>query len=123
MDKTKSNLHLNYQRLLFYRQRSGAFSPFGLKDEKPSTWLTAYIVRVFKMADKFIEIERDVLNKAIEFVISNQKADGSFQDEGYIFEEFNDDGLSLTAFVTLALLQNNVSTRVLYKILKIKLFF
>lgn len=111
LEQVKRNLDLSYQRLLFYRQtNTGAFSAFGLQEEKPSTWLTAYMARAFSMAQDLIQVDNDVLGKALEYLISVQKSDGSFQDEGYVFEEFNDDGLSLCAFVTLALIQNNVSS-------------
>lgn len=110
LERLKRNLDLSYQRLLFYRQsHNGAFSAFGLQEEKPSTWLTAYVARAFRMAEDLIQIDGEMVRKALEYVVSMQQSDGSFQDEGYVFEEFNDDGLSLCAFVTLALLENRVS--------------
>lgn len=106
--RIKSNLELGYQRLLYYRHKNGGFSAFGLSEEKTSTWLTAYVAKAFRLAAEFIQIDENVIQKALEYVVSRQTTDGGFSEGGDVFEQFDDEGLSLSAFVTLALMENLV---------------
>lgn len=107
--RAKKNLELGYQRLLYYRHKNGGFSAFGLDKENGSTWLTAYVARGFQMAKEFIQIDDEVITSALSFIIEKQKPSGDFEEQGDIFEQFDDQGLSLTAFVCLALMENMVS--------------
>uniref|UniRef100_A0A1A9W1S3 TEP1-F n=1 Tax=Glossina brevipalpis TaxID=37001 RepID=A0A1A9W1S3_9MUSC len=102
----KNSLRLGYQRLLYYRHKNGAFSAFGLTEKKSSTWLTAYVAKAFSIASEFIEIDENILQTALNYLISVQSANGSFDEQGDEFEQFRDNGVSLSAFVTLALMEN-----------------
>ncbi|XP_073826156.1 thioester-containing protein 3 [Musca autumnalis] len=104
--RIKNNLQLGYQRLLYYRHKNGGFSAFGLSEEKSSTWLTAYVAKAFRLASEFVQIDEHVIRSALEYVVSRQTTDGGFTESGDLFEQFDDDGLSLGAFVTLALMEN-----------------
>lgn len=104
----KNNLKLGYQRLLYYRHRNGAFSAFGLTEEKSSTWLTAYVARAFSMASEFIQIDESILQTALNYLTTVQNSKGGFDERGDEFEQFRDSGISLSAFVTLAFMENLV---------------
>ncbi|KAI8125140.1 CD109 antigen [Lucilia cuprina] len=112
--RAKKNLELGYQRLLYYRHKNGGFSAFGLSEEKSSTWLTAYVAKAFRMASEFIQIDDEIITTALEYVVGKQAANGGFEEQGDIFEQYDDQGLSLSAFVTLALMEN-VNTNPEYK--------
>lgn len=107
--RAKRNLELGYQRLLYYRHKNGGFSAFGLDKDTSSTWLTAYVAKGFHMAKEFIQIDDDVIASALNFIIEKQTPGGNFEEQGDLFEQFDDQGLSLTAFVCLALMENVVS--------------
>lgn len=107
--RAKKNLELGYQRLLYYRHKNGGFSAFGLNEDKSSTWLTAYVAKSFRSASEFIQIDDEVITTALNFVVGKQTANGGFEEQGDIFEQFDDKDLSLSAFVTLALIENVVS--------------
>lgn len=107
--RAKKNLELGYQRLLYYRHKNGGFSAFGLDEEKSSTWLTAYVAKAFRMATEFIQIDDEVIMSALKYVGGKQQANGGFEEQGDIFEQFDDQNLSVSAFTTLALMENVVS--------------
>ncbi|EDW28614.1 GL19279 [Drosophila persimilis] len=104
--RATNNLALGYQRLLYYRHGNGAFSAFGLDAKRSSTWLTAYVARSLRQAAPFIQVDSHVLQSALVYLASVQSGNGGFEEHGDIFEQFGDDGISLTAFVTLALMES-----------------
>lgn len=106
--RAKRNLELGYQRLLYYRHRNGGFSAFGLSEEKSSTWLTAYVAKAFRMASEFIQIDEEVISSALTYIVGVQTVNGGFEEEGDVFQQFDDNSLILSAFVTLALMENLV---------------
>ena len=44
-----------YQRQLRFRRRDGSFSSYGQEDKEGSLWLTAFVVRTFREAAKYID--------------------------------------------------------------------
>ncbi|XP_030383417.1 CD109 antigen isoform X2 [Scaptodrosophila lebanonensis] len=104
--RAKQNLALGYQRLLYYRHENGAFSAFGLSTKQGSTWLTAYVAKALRQAAPFTQIDEHIVETALAYLTSVQSGGGGFEEHGDIFENFSDEGLSLTAFVTLALIEN-----------------
>ncbi|GIY98688.1 CD109 antigen [Caerostris extrusa] len=46
--------------------------------------LTAYATRAFSLAKKYIFIDPEVLNKALEWIIQKQSSDGSFEEPGEV---------------------------------------
>jgi hypothetical protein len=65
-----------YERLLSYRSGSGGFSYWG--HGEPDLALTAYAVRFLTDARDFIDVDESVLTGAREWLIQQQKADGSW---------------------------------------------
>ncbi|KAH8411964.1 hypothetical protein KR222_003896, partial [Zaprionus bogoriensis] len=100
------NLAVGYQRLLYYRHDNGAFSAFGLSAKQSSTWLTAYVARSLRQAAPYTQVDEHVLQSALAYLASVQSANGGYEERGDIFEQFDDGGISLTAFVTLAMIEN-----------------
>lgn len=105
------NLAVGYQRLLYYRHENGAFSAFGLSAKQSSTWLTAYVARSLRQAAPYTQVDEHVLQTALSYLASVQSPGGGYEERGDIFEQFDDGGLSLTAFVTLAMMENVVSKK------------
>lgn len=108
--KIKYLLETGYQRQLTYQRADGAFSSFGNKDETGSTWLTAFVLRVFHEARPYVFVDSGVLQRSLSWIIQRQNTDGSFNEFGTIFDpemrQFQDHSAGLTSFVLLALLEN-----------------
>ncbi|XP_037680034.1 complement C3-like [Choloepus didactylus] len=99
-----------YTQQLAYRQDSSAFAIY--PDKEPSTWLTAYVVKVFSLAANLIAIDSRVLCEAVRWLIlQKQKPDGVFQEDAPVVMQTMTGGLqrtvdqevTLTAFVLIAL--------------------
>uniref|UniRef100_A0A8C0L3Q1 Complement C3 n=1 Tax=Canis lupus dingo TaxID=286419 RepID=A0A8C0L3Q1_CANLU len=106
LEKRQEALELikkGYTQQLAFRQPNSAFAAF--QNRPSSTWLTAYVVKVFSLATNLIAIEAQVLCGAVKWLIlEKQKPDGIFQEDGpVIHQEMTEKSVSLTAFVLIAL--------------------
>ncbi|CRK95442.1 CLUMA_CG008712, isoform A, partial [Clunio marinus] len=100
-----------YQRQLRYRRfESGSFSGFGNGDRSGSTWLTAYVVKSFLEAKDYITIDSIVITQAFTFLVSKQNGDGSFREDGRVFNKNLQGGssgkLTMTAYISIILSEN-----------------
>jgi len=86
---------LGYAQLLSYQHEDGGISVW--TREKPDLALTAYALRFLTDAREFVEVDPDVVEAARQWLLHQQAANGSWQ------EERKKDGVSLTAYVALAL--------------------
>jgi CD109 antigen len=109
MAKAEKLMITGYQRQLTYRRTDGSFSAFGMSDETGSLWLTAFVLKCFSQAKGLLYIDENVLEEAGAWITSHQKADGSFEQVGFIHHQDMLGGLegkdALTAFVAIALLE------------------
>ncbi|XP_039376941.1 ovostatin-like [Mauremys reevesii] len=98
-----------YQKQLSYKHPDGSYSSFGTRDAEGSTWLTAFVYKSFSQSKRYIYIDDDVQTQTLIWLASKQKPDGCFQNAGNHFnnalEGGAEDGISLTAYVTAALLE------------------
>uniref|UniRef100_A0A8C9S0P9 Complement C3 n=1 Tax=Scleropages formosus TaxID=113540 RepID=A0A8C9S0P9_SCLFO len=77
-------VHQGYTQELTYRKTDGSYAAW--KDRPSSTWLTAYVTKVFSMAYKLISIEEDVICSAAKWLILNaQQADGTFKEDAPVY--------------------------------------
>ncbi|XP_075381978.1 complement C3 [Mycteria americana] len=98
-----------YTQQLAFRKPDSSYAAF--KDRAASTWLTAYVAKVFAMAIKLVDIEPEVICGAIKWLIlEKQKPDGIFQEDAAVIHKEMVGGyqgaepeVSLTAFVLIAL--------------------
>ncbi|XP_052459375.1 complement C3 isoform X3 [Carassius gibelio] len=103
--------HINtgYQRQLGYRKTDGSYAAWTHRPS--STWLTAYVAKVFAMASNLVYIEEQVICSAIKWLILNkQTQDGSFKEDSAVIQKEmvgdvrgKDADASLTAFVVIAM--------------------
>ncbi|KAM6294075.1 venom factor-like [Aegotheles albertisi] len=101
-----------YTQQLAYRKGDGSFMVF--ERSTSSTWLTAYVAKVFAMAIKLVDIDPEVICGAVKWlVLEKQKPDGIFHDDARPLESSTVGGyegaepeVSLTAFVLIALLES-----------------
>ncbi|KAM5193180.1 venom factor-like [Mantella aurantiaca] len=74
-----------------------------------STWLTAYVVKIFAMAYRLVAIDNKMLCNSLKWLASKQKASGEFLEFGEVYTKTMQGGYigsesssSLTAFVLIA---------------------
>ncbi|XP_045632664.1 complement C3 [Ursus americanus] len=113
LEKRQESLELikkGYTQQLAFRQANSAFAAFVKRAS--STWLTAYVVKVFSLAANLIAIDAQVLCGAVKWlIIEKQKPDGIFSEDGPVIHQEMIGGVrdskekevSLTAFVLIAL--------------------
>ncbi|XP_067320118.1 venom factor-like [Anolis sagrei] len=102
-----------YTQELAYKRSDHSYASFS--GGKSSTWLTAYIVKVFAMASKLVfTISDQIVCGGVKWLIlERQKPDGIFHDEAHTISGSMSGGyvgaepeVSLTAFVLVALLES-----------------
>ena len=76
--RTRAERYLNvgYTRLLSYRDESGGFAYW--KDASPDVALTVYALRLLTDAADVMELDRDVIRMAREWLMKQQQSDGSW---------------------------------------------
>ncbi|XP_056599256.1 alpha-2-macroglobulin-P-like [Triplophysa dalaica] len=106
-EKAVDFLKSGYQRQLNYRHPDGAFSTFGFGDG--NTWLTAFVMRSFGKAQKYIFIDPNVIKSATDWFISKQGPDGCFMQQGRLFNNGMkggvNDNVTMTAYITASFLE------------------
>ncbi|XP_065126726.2 complement C3-like isoform X1 [Paramisgurnus dabryanus] len=112
-DEAVNHVNTGYQRELSYRKADGSYAAW--IDRASSTWLTAYVAKVFAMANHLIAVDENVLCSALKWLVLNkQLPDGSFKEDaptvhGEMVGDVRgkDAESSLTAFVLIAMQEGN----------------
>ncbi|XP_075072207.1 alpha-2-macroglobulin-like protein 1 isoform X2 [Mixophyes fleayi] len=97
-----------YQRELNYQREDGSFSTFGERDEEGNTGLSAYVMKSFSAASRHISVDKDCIQKIVNWLKNNQLPSGSFKNRGKLIKALQggvDEEITLSAYVTLALLE------------------
>uniref|UniRef100_A0A667Z632 Alpha-macroglobulin receptor-binding domain-containing protein n=1 Tax=Myripristis murdjan TaxID=586833 RepID=A0A667Z632_9TELE len=113
-EKATGFLTSGYQRQLNYKHQDGAYSTFG--SGSGNTWLTAFVLKSFVKAKTFVYIDPEVIDHSKTWLEGKQQANGCFQQLGKLFNNrmkggVNDE-VTLSAYVTAALLEANMSVSV-----------
>ncbi|XP_072006362.1 complement C3-like [Engystomops pustulosus] len=100
---------------LTYSKQGGTYSPWN-NQNNPSTWLTAYVVKVFSLASSLVHVYKSNICDSVKWLILNrQNPDGEFREDSYVYQQELLGGVkkgsaeldsSLTAFVLVALLES-----------------
>jgi len=109
-------IQTGYSRELQYRHPDGSFSAFGEQDDSGSTWLTAFVLKVFAQAhgSGLVEVDADIASDAATWLLAHQAKNGSFASVGRVIhgdmmggvgEDPASGEVGLTAFVATALLE------------------
>ncbi|XP_033950163.1 complement C3-like isoform X2 [Pseudochaenichthys georgianus] len=103
-----------YNQELVYRKNDGSFTAF---PQRPSsTWLTAYVAKVFAMANNLVAMQSPHICEAIKFLIINaQQPDGLFREVGTVIQgemmgdvHGADSEGSMTAFCLIAMQESRM---------------
>ncbi|XP_070846556.1 complement C3-like [Chaetodon trifascialis] len=97
-------INTGYQNELAFRKSDGSFSMWSSRPS--STWLTAFVAKVFAMASNLVPVQESIICDAVRFLIVNtQQSDGMFKEVGRIFfaemtgdVQGTDSDASMTAF-------------------------
>ncbi|CAH8500916.1 unnamed protein product [Dicrocoelium dendriticum] len=81
INQARNYIVMGYQRQLNYRLSDGSYSAFGESDKHGSTWLTAFVLKVFARANKVdssLSVDWTMLfNETIAFLKQRQNLTGS----------------------------------------------
>uniref|UniRef100_A0A4W6GAQ1 Anaphylatoxin-like domain-containing protein n=1 Tax=Lates calcarifer TaxID=8187 RepID=A0A4W6GAQ1_LATCA len=102
------HIRTGYNNELVFRKSDGSFAVF--TDYAGSSWLTAYVSKVFAMASKLVEVDSKIICDAIKFLTEAQQENGVFRDIGTVIhgEMIGDvrgtnSEVSMTAFCLIAM--------------------
>ncbi|GLD73158.1 complement C3-like protein [Lates japonicus] len=99
-----------YENQLAYRKSDGSYPPY--RREGASTWITAYVVKVFSMAYSIIGIDEQQVCEPLLYLVKNKHRlfPGKFVEDNPVYSTTMTGGLrgddpeiTLTAFVLIAL--------------------
>ncbi|XP_026081962.1 alpha-2-macroglobulin-like protein 1 [Carassius auratus] len=111
-DRAITFLESGYQRELTYRHNDGSYSAFGNTDPSGNTWLTAFVMKSFGGARKYIFIDQNNIDQAKEWLGLQQQENGCFASVGRLFHIDMMGGVNsevtLSAYITAALLELGV---------------
>uniref|UniRef100_A0A672IQ88 Complement component c3a, duplicate 5 n=1 Tax=Salarias fasciatus TaxID=181472 RepID=A0A672IQ88_SALFA len=94
-DEALQHIKTGYNRELTFRKKDGSF--FAWKSRPSSSWLTAYVAKVFAMAHGLVAVQEEHICDAIKYLILNaQQPDG-------IMVNGTDSDASMTAFNLIAM--------------------
>ncbi|XP_051966606.1 alpha-2-macroglobulin-like [Xyrauchen texanus] len=106
-ERATSFLKSGYQRQLNYKHYDGAYSTFGRGEG--NTWLTAFVLRSFGKAQKYVFIDPHNIQSAKQWLISRQSQDGCFMQQGRLFNNRMkggvNDNVTMTTYITASLLE------------------
>ncbi|XP_053713324.1 complement C3-like isoform X2 [Synchiropus splendidus] len=112
-DEALQHIKTGYSRQLTYRKNDGSFAVWA--NRPSSSWLTAYVVKVFAMAERLIQLKNSDICDAVKYLIlRTQQPDGMFQEIGRVYHgemigdvKGGDSDASMTAFVLIALQESH----------------
>ncbi|XP_077311725.1 alpha-2-macroglobulin-like protein 1 [Lithobates pipiens] len=106
--KATEFMEKGYQGQLKYKDGDGSYSAFGNSGDG-NTWLTAFVVKSFSKAKKYIYIDEILLSHSFSWLTKNRYYTGCFRNVGKLFQSALkggvEDDVSLSAYVTIALLE------------------
>ncbi|XP_078090913.1 complement C3-like [Mustelus asterias] len=110
-DTALKNIQQGFDQQLAYRKQDGSYAAF--QNRRSSTWLTAYVLKVFAMSYRLIDIQPNVLCDAANWLIlAKQEPDGHFKEDAPVTRGEMTGGIrgsdydtSLTAFVLIAMIE------------------
>ncbi|XP_060715674.1 complement C3-like [Tachysurus vachellii] len=104
-----SYIKMGYEKQLHYRKTDNSYPPYG--NEGTSTWITAFVVKVFSMAYPFIKVDKQHICGPLLYLLKHkQLTSGAFKEDNPVYATSMTGGLqgtesreTLTAFVLIAL--------------------
>ncbi|KAJ8383729.1 hypothetical protein AAFF_G00215710 [Aldrovandia affinis] len=100
-----------YEKQLAYRKKDNSYPPY--RNEGTSTWITAYVVKVFSMAYPIVPVMEDNLCKPLLYLLDHKRQyTGAFTEDNPVYAATMTGGVqgtestaTLTAFVVIAMVE------------------
>ncbi|XP_053479921.1 alpha-2-macroglobulin-like protein 1 [Ictalurus furcatus] len=103
-----------YQRELTYKHTDGSYSAFGMSDRSGNTWLTAFVMKSFGSAKRYIFVDQVFVDQAKAWLGQQQQANGCFASVGQLIHTDMQGGVNdevtLSAYVAAAMLELNYTS-------------
>ncbi|KAJ6633451.1 CD109 antigen [Pseudolycoriella hygida] len=97
-----------YQGQLSYKHDDHSFSAFGNSDRSGSSWLTAFVLKIFIQASPYITIDENIIAKGLIWLVGRQQKDGHFDEPGNVchtdMQGEASKGVALTAYIVVTFL-------------------
>ena len=77
-EKGINYLRSGYKRQLMFRKNEGSFSAF--PNRRPSIWLTSFIMKLFCLSSKYIEIDHQVIKSGLSYLFKKQDTNGFWNE-------------------------------------------
>jgi hypothetical protein len=100
---------LGYQRLLTFEVAGGGFSLFG--QAPADVFLTAYGLMEFTDMAKVYPVDEALLTRTAEWLLAQQRADGTWEDQGYSEHWAIDSKVPTTAYIAWSLVEAGYKDR------------
>ena len=114
--KAKKYMKAGYKRQEeHYRHSDGSYSIWGPRDEEAqgSIWLTAFVIKAYSQASKYIDINSWELKQSYEWLKGKQnKATGCYENEGFYVYSYlsKDSNIALTASLSISFSEGDFAT-------------
>ncbi|XP_053536529.1 alpha-2-macroglobulin-like protein 1 [Ictalurus punctatus] len=100
-----------YQSELIYKHTDGSYSVSGMSDPSGNTWLTAFVMKSFGSAKRYIFVDQMFVDQAKAWLGQQQQANGCFASVGQLSNNAMkggvNDEVTLSAYVAAAMLELN----------------
>lgn len=100
--KAESLMSAGYQRLLTFEHPGGGFSWFGTQDPAPFLSVTAFGLMEFHDMAQVHTVDEAMLQRTLDYLLGQQKSDGSWEGDTSEFFSFQTSTLRNTAFTLMA---------------------
>ncbi|KAI7800728.1 putative alpha-2-macroglobulin-like protein 1 [Triplophysa rosa] len=111
--RAKTFLETGYQIELTFKHDDGSYSLHGMRDASGNTWLTAFVMKTFGGAKKYVFIDQTHIDQAKTWLSQQQQTNGCYASVGPFVYSLMRDGVSdhvtLTAYITAALLEMGIN--------------
>ncbi|KAF4070187.1 hypothetical protein AMELA_G00295980, partial [Ameiurus melas] len=111
MSTALTYLVTGYQSELTYKHTDGSYSAFGMNDPSGNTWLTAFVMKSFGSAKRYIFIDQMFIDQAKAWLGQQQQANGCFASVGRLIhidmQGGVNDEVTLSTYVAAAMLELN----------------
>ncbi|KAG4071650.1 hypothetical protein HA402_011804 [Bradysia odoriphaga] len=102
-EKLLNYMNQGIQNELSYAHSDHSFSAFGNSDKSGSSWLTAFVIRIFIQAKQFTAVDDNVIKNALTWLAGQQQPDGRFNEPGNVchtdMQGEAAKGVALTAYI------------------------
>lgn len=84
-EKGISYLRSGYKRQLMFRKNDGSFSAF--PNRKSSVWLTSFVIKLFCVSSKYIEIDHQVIKSGLKYLFKHQDINGFWSESNPVMHK------------------------------------